>query len=83
MAAPNIKEKENGNFYGFHIHEGESCTGDEQDPFKNVGCIITLKREYIQSMQEICHRFLRMMESRGMPYTRSDSIQRTLLEEPW
>lgn len=34
---PNIKEKENGNFYGFHIHEGESCTGDEQDPFKNVG----------------------------------------------
>lgn len=34
---PNTIEKENGNFYGFHIHEGESCTGDEQDPFKNVG----------------------------------------------
>lgn len=34
---PNTIEKENGNFYGFHIHERESCTGDEQDTFKNVG----------------------------------------------
>lgn len=26
-----------GNFFGFHIHEGGSCTGDSSDPFKNVG----------------------------------------------
>lgn len=26
-----------GNFFGFHIHEGGSCTGDEKDPFKNAG----------------------------------------------
>ena len=26
-----------GNFFGFHIHEGESCTGDNTDPFKNAG----------------------------------------------
>ena len=26
-----------GNFYGFHIHEGENCTGDAEDPFKNAG----------------------------------------------
>ena len=24
-------------FYGFHIHEGANCTGDESDPFKNAG----------------------------------------------
>lgn len=23
--------------FGFHIHEGGSCTGDEADPFKNAG----------------------------------------------
>lgn len=32
-----LPENENGNFYGFHIHEGESCTGDSTDPFKNAG----------------------------------------------
>ena len=25
------------NFYGFHIHEGNSCTGNEKDPLANVG----------------------------------------------
>lgn len=34
---PNTSDKPNGNFYGFHIHEGSSCTGDKQDPFKNAG----------------------------------------------
>lgn len=34
---PNIKEKENGNFYGFHIHEGESCTGDLPPLLANDG----------------------------------------------
>ena len=28
---------QNGNFYGFHIHEGGSCTGDATDPFKDAG----------------------------------------------
>lgn len=23
--------------FGFHIHEGDSCTGDAEDPFKNTG----------------------------------------------
>lgn len=27
----------NVNFYGFHIHEGSSCTGNREDPLKNVG----------------------------------------------
>lgn len=26
-----------GNFFGFHIHEGKSCTGDASDPLKNTG----------------------------------------------
>lgn len=34
---PETVNKENGNFYGFHIHEGGSCTGDESDPFKDAG----------------------------------------------
>lgn len=34
---PETKDKDNGDFYGFHIHEGESCTGDGIDPFKNTG----------------------------------------------
>lgn len=34
---PNTINKPNGNFYGFHIHEGASCTGDQEDPFKNAG----------------------------------------------
>lgn len=28
---------EGGDFYGFHIHEGESCTGNAQDPFADAG----------------------------------------------
>ncbi len=34
---PETMDKENGDFYGFHIHEGESCTGDADDPFKDAG----------------------------------------------
>lgn len=26
-----------GNFFGFHIHEGDSCSGDEKDLLKNTG----------------------------------------------
>lgn len=26
-----------GNIFGFHIHEGEECTGNETDPFANTG----------------------------------------------
>lgn len=32
-----LPENTYGNFYGFHIHEGGSCTGDTAEPFKNVG----------------------------------------------
>lgn len=34
---PKELEEKGGGFYGFHIHEGESCTGDEEDSFKNAG----------------------------------------------
>lgn len=42
---PNTMEKGNGNFYGFHIHEGASCTGDEADPFRNAGAHYNPKKE--------------------------------------
>ena len=31
-----LPENKSGNFYGFHIHEGESCTGNAADPFANA-----------------------------------------------
>ena len=43
---PDSNQRCMGGVFGFHIHEGGSCTGDESDPFKNVlshynphGCI--------------------------------------------
>ena len=30
---PNAENAPNANFYGFPIHEGALCTGDEEDPF--------------------------------------------------
>ena len=30
-------KKCNGRFFGFHIHEGSSCTGNLEDDFANVG----------------------------------------------
>lgn len=32
-----LPENSSGNFYGFHIHEGRSCTGNTADPFKDAG----------------------------------------------
>lgn len=29
--------KTNTNVFGFHIHEGKSCTGNQTDPFANAG----------------------------------------------
>lgn len=34
---PNTMKMRNGNFYGFHIHEGEHCTGSETESFLNTG----------------------------------------------
>lgn len=34
---PMAKDPASGNFHGFHIHEGASCTGDAKEPFKNAG----------------------------------------------
>lgn len=37
MNLPVGKEPCGQDFFGFHIHEGSSCTGDEQDEFADVG----------------------------------------------
>lgn len=34
---PTRKECCSGSIYGFHIHEGNSCTGNEKDEFADVG----------------------------------------------
>ena len=33
---PKELEDKNGGFHGFHIHEGGSCSGTDQEPFANV-----------------------------------------------
>ena len=35
--AEGLPNNKDGDFYGFHIHEGERCTGDSTDSFKNAG----------------------------------------------
>lgn len=34
---PENKSQMVGNFFGFHIHEGNSCSGDMEDLLKNTG----------------------------------------------
>lgn len=34
---PEEPEDKNSGFYGFHIHEGGSCTGNTEDPFADTG----------------------------------------------
>lgn len=34
---PSEVTEKNGGFHGFHIHDGESCTGNASDPFANAG----------------------------------------------
>ena len=34
---PQSKDKCKSRFFGFHIHEGNSCTGNVEDEFANVG----------------------------------------------
>ncbi len=36
MGIPEELEKKYGGFFGFHIHEGNACTGDSQDPFADT-----------------------------------------------
>lgn len=39
-----LPENDRGNFYGFHIHEGNSCTGDRGDSFRAAGSHFNPKR---------------------------------------
>lgn len=32
-----LPDNMDGEFYGFHIHEGNACTGNEEEPFKDTG----------------------------------------------
>lgn len=42
---PEQNTKENGGFYGFHIHEGSSCTGTPSDSLSNTGGHLNLTNE--------------------------------------
>ena len=49
-------ERESGGFYGFHIHEGGSCTGNSQDEFADAKSIIIPKGCLIPGMRVIFRR---------------------------
>lgn len=36
MGLPNDKSNCSSNIFGFHVHEGKSCTGTKDDPFKDT-----------------------------------------------
>ena len=36
IGIPEELEKKYGGFFGFHIHEGNACTGDAEDPFADT-----------------------------------------------
>lgn len=42
---PKQDTKEPGGFYGFHIHEGKTCTGTSEDPLKDTGGHFNLTKE--------------------------------------
>lgn len=42
---PEQDKKARGGFFGFHIHEGSSCTGVPSDPLKNTGLHLNLTEE--------------------------------------
>lgn len=42
---PEQDTKEQGGFYGFHIHEGVSCTGTAEDPLKDTEGHLNLTKE--------------------------------------
>ena len=39
---PQSKDKCKGRFFGFHIHNGISCTGNSTDPFADAGSHYTV-----------------------------------------
>ena len=53
---------ENNTFHGFHIHEGENCTGTEAEPFQMQERIIIPKIHNIRIMQETCRRYWQITE---------------------
>lgn len=34
---PDEENEQEGQFFGFHVHEGKTCTGDASDPLKDTG----------------------------------------------
>ncbi len=49
---PEELEKKYGGFFGFHIHEGNACTGDSQDPFADTKGHDNPEKKNIPDMQE-------------------------------
>lgn len=76
-----LPENSSGNFYGFHIHEGRSCTGNTADPFKDAEGTTIRKRNRILIMSVICLYLWEIKEWYGANSTQIDSSRKTSLEE--
>ena len=50
--------------FGFHIHEGEDCGSNGQEPFSNTKGHYNPGSVRIRTMREICRLYLKMMGMR-------------------
>lgn len=57
-----VENAVNGNFHGFHIHAGGSCSGTPDNHLKMRMDIIILRIRRTRIMPETCRRFLQMTE---------------------
>ena len=57
-----VEQNCSGGVFGFHIHEGNACTGNENDPFANAGVITILQTALTHITPETCHHFFQTMD---------------------
>ena len=67
---------ENSTFHGFHIHEGENCTGTEAEPFQNAGTHYNPKTHNIRIMRETCSHYWRIMEPHSVHFILTGFIRK-------
>ena len=69
MGIPEELEKKYGGFFGFHIHEGNACTGDSQDPFADTkGHYNPEKEEHPRHAGDLPEDSIQWMLSAGRSY---------------
>lgn len=69
---PHEEETCERGFFGFHIHEGAACTGNEEDPFADAGSTLIPTAAPIRPMPGICRCLKKTGEDHGSHFIRND-----------